>query len=418
MKRFNKYDLLIILTIATLAWGNNEALRFLYPIRILGAFGLFITASNWRLLSTIFRKWVIFLSLWLVYIVCSIVWTPEIGDGFIQAFHLVTIFGAMGMLMVASLKAKHPLNSIVLGWAAMVLITLPIAIWEIQTGQHLTSGNFHEDSMSYGQLRIFAAVTYGNFNSYSVALASALPFILTGWVDKDKNIFGKLFFIILTLLMAGILILNASRGCLLCLIVGVLLMLLMQMKGRFSLFNVALIIAIFAGAIYYAIVELELDMFFEITARLDNEGTELGRSAIYKAGLITAMKTGLVGGGVGSVEPLMREYTRWVGTYVTHNVFLEILIEYGLIICLVFIWKFYKTGFALWKSQDVKEKLIGYYVVITSVLLFLVDDYYTGESVFWIYLVSLIIISTLYTRRKREERNAIQQNAKGVALNR
>lgn len=416
MKKINKYDLLIILTIVTLAWGNNEALRFLYPIRIVGFVGLFVVASNWKLLSAVFRKWVIFLALWLIFIVCSIVWTPETGDGIIQAFHLITVFGAMGMLMIASLKAKAPLQSIIIGWAAFVLVTLPIAFWEIRTDQHLTSGNFHENSMSYGQLRVFAAVTYGNYNSYSVALASALPFILTGWVDKDKGLLGKVFFSILTLLMAGILILNASRGCLLCLIVGVLLMLLMQMKGRFSLFKVVLIIAIFAGAIYYAIVELELDMFFEITARLDNEGTDLGRSAIYKAGLITAMKTGLVGGGVGSVEPLMREYTRWIGTYVTHNVFLEILIEYGLIICLVFTWKFYKTGFALWKSPDVKEKLIGYYVVITSVLLFFVDDYYTGESVFWIYLVSLIIISTQYTRRKRDERLAIQDNVSGVAL--
>ena len=120
MKKINKYDLLIILTIVTLAWGNNEALRFLYPIRIVGFVGLFVVASNWKLLSAVFRKWVIFLALWLIFIVCSIVWTPETGDGIIQAFHLITVFGAMGMLMIASLKAKAPLQSIIIGWAAFV----------------------------------------------------------------------------------------------------------------------------------------------------------------------------------------------------------------------------------------------------------------------------------------------------------
>lgn len=407
MRNYNKYDFLVILTLATLAWGNNEAFRFLYPIRLIGFAGLFITAMNWKLISGQYRKWIPLFLIWGLYTIFSVVWTPDTGEGVIQAFHIITMFGAIGLMMVSSIKAKNPLSSIVLGWAAMVLITLPIAFWELRTGNHLSSGAYNADSMSYGQLRVFAAVTFGNLNGYAVVLASALPFILTGWIGDKKETPFRIVLIVLTVLMAGILLLNASRGCLLCLIIGLLFMLMMQMKGKFSIMRVALIIGVFAFAVYYAVEKLQMDMFFEITARMENEGMESGRLDIYKAGLEAASHSAFLGGGVGCTVPYMKAFTT-CSIKVTHNAYLEILIEYGILIFLFFWTKFYTSALSLWKSDNIKVKLIGSYFVVATVILFSVDDYYTGESVIWLFAASLIVLSNLYGKKRQRRKTPTQ----------
>ena len=63
----NKFDLLIILTIASLAWGSYELLGALTPIRLIGFYGLVVAYKNRRVLknatkglSTLFCFWIIY----------------------------------------------------------------------------------------------------------------------------------------------------------------------------------------------------------------------------------------------------------------------------------------------------------------------------------------------------------------------
>ena len=399
MKQFNKYDILIILTIAVLAWGNYEALRFLYPIRIIGLYGLFVLASNWNLIKFNYKKWCSLFVIWALYIVFSLLWTPNIGEGFTQAIHIITVFGAMGLMMVSALKAQKPLNSIVLGWAAMVLITLPIAIWEIVTGKHLISA-FNVDIVSNGVQRVSAAVTFGNINSYAVVLTSALPFIITGWVGNKKDTQFRIALMVLTAIIGVILLLNASRGCLICFIISLLLITLYQMKGRFSLFRLILVIGVLGGVYYYATEKLNLDLLVQISSRLENEGYDMGRDEVYLAGLDVAKHSIYMGGGVASTVPYLTAYSS-CPVKVTHNAFLEIFIEYGIIIFVLFWWRFYMGALRMWKSDNIKVVLIGAYYLIAAVVLFSVDDYYTGESVFWIFTASMIILSTLYKPKRK-----------------
>lgn len=400
MKRFNKYDLLIILTIVTLAWGNNDALRFLYPIRIIGFVGLFVVASDWRLINKEYMRWCLLFVIWSLYIIISLIWAPNPGDAIAQAFHIITVFGAMGLMMVAALKAKEPLNSLITGWVAMVLITLPIAFWEISTGNHLASGSYHADTMAYGQLRVFAAVTFGNINSYAVVLAFAFPFVIAGLVGNKKEAPFRLLLMVITAIIGGLILLSASRGCLLCFIFGLLLILLLQLKGKFSFLSFFMMVFILLGGLYYVIEKLELNLLFEITARLENEGFETVRGEIYQAGLEAASNSAYLGGGVGSTVPYMIKYTN-CPVKVTHNAFLEILIEYGVFIFLYFWCKFYSSAMKLWKSGNIKVKIIGAYYTVATLVLFLIDDYYTGESVFWVFTASLIVLSNLYGKKKR-----------------
>lgn len=399
MRRYNWYDVLIVLIIATVAWGNYEAFRFLYPIRIIGFFGLFVTANNWSLIRSNYKKWSSLLLIWLLFVVLSAIWTPNDETGFAQAIHIATLFGDMGLLMYLSIVAKQPQKSLITGWVMMVLITLPIAFWEITTGQHLASGSFSEDAMLAGEQRILAAVTFGNPNSYVVVLSFALPFVLGGLLLEGTKRNFRLLLILLSISIAGIVMINASRGCVICLLLGVVLFIILQPRRRSSWIQIPIILAVIAIIINLALTNSRIDFFGAITYRFENEDLTVGRMYIYREAFNAAKHTYFLGGGVGSTVYMMMQYAI-THIKVTHNCYLEILIEYGLIISVAFWWLFYKSSIRLWKSKNNSAKFIGYYIAISSVFLFSVDDYYTGESAFWIYTASLIVLSYLCDPRK------------------
>ena len=175
----NKFDILIIVTIASLAYGEFELLGAFTPIRLIGAFSACFIAKNWKLLIySGFARWSLLLFFWWLYMTLSLLWTPDIMLGIIYWFHFTCIIACILSIFLSTIKANRPLHSFSLGWAFFVIITIPIALWEITSGSHLSSGSFNDGAVLGGEWKKFAAVTFANYNSYSLMLSYTLPFFM------------------------------------------------------------------------------------------------------------------------------------------------------------------------------------------------------------------------------------------------
>ena len=103
----NKYDFFIILIIASLAYGEFEALGAFTPIRLMGVCSVFYIIKNWKkLLKSGFASWVEFLIFWWVCMTVSLLWTPDINLALIYWFHFTCIIGCFLALFISTMKAK------------------------------------------------------------------------------------------------------------------------------------------------------------------------------------------------------------------------------------------------------------------------------------------------------------------------
>lgn len=401
---WNKYDFIIIFCIAVVAWGGLEILHAFLPIRLIGLYGYFhyFTQSKRRNEGNL-KQWRRVYLIWVIYVVISLLWVPsfDFKSSLLQAIHLFLIFGVFLLLQNCTIKANHPIESVILGWATMVTITLPVALWELTTGNHLTSGSANEDlTLTIGMLRAYAAVTFGNLNSYSVVLCYSLPFLLITWMIKVP--FQKIIWVI-SVIVFGIIIMNASRGCVLCAILSIFLFLTINTFRKGSLTKSIGLVIIMGVSIWVAIDYFHLDLFFQLMDRFEAMGMESSREDVYRAGLEIAEGSFFMGTGVASTIPLLTKYHSNLNVLVTHNFYLEVLIEYGIILFVLIFGRFYLSSVNVIRSKYVEQRFYGLYVLFSSPILFLIDDYYSGESAIWIYIFSLMIVETVTVelRKKR-----------------
>ena len=116
----NRFDLLIIITIASLAWGSYELLGALTPIRLIGLYGLVVAYKNRRVLKNATKGLSTLFCFWIIYSCFSVIFTFGFSSWLIQFCHTTTMMGAIMALSIWGVKAKNPLKSINYGWLLFV----------------------------------------------------------------------------------------------------------------------------------------------------------------------------------------------------------------------------------------------------------------------------------------------------------
>ena len=389
MRNLNRFDLLIIITIASLSWGSFELLGALTPIRLIGAFGILYVVPQGKKIWPIFQNWLILIAIWFIYNIFAFLWVPEIEESFISFFHVTTMFGVFLLMFYSSIHCKRLLLSLTLGWVLFLCITLPIAFWEITTFQHLSSGSFND----IGPAKVFAAVTFMNYNSYVVMLIYAFTFICCAFLQKIR---GKFWILVLLICTMIVLLINASRGGLLC--SAILLMVLFAFVFLFSeskALKVTLIGCVIVGALYVLAHLDEISFLENILSRLSGGGSffkDSTRVTVWMRGFRTAMDNYLIGRGPGSMIHTMHYKTESMVHY-AHNYYLEMLMENGAIITLLYFVLFYRSLFQLAMSKVHTYKYIGIAVFSMSVVLFIIDDYYTMRSGVWVFFTCIVVLA-------------------------
>lgn len=331
---------------------------------------------------------VCFFIVWFIFSVFSLTYISLLDEGIKHIIYNTSSASLFIALYLFSFKASMPCISVIWGWTLIVFFTSPVAFWEIISGNHL-SFNLLKDVMLDSGQRIYASVAFGNLNSYVVCLIYCLPFILTGLFSVSKS---KRMFWIALLIASTIIIINASRGGILCLILSTVVFLISVIRDSnikkshvfSSLLFIAIIIICFADT-----------LFSQITGRFSSvEGIaeDAGRLIIYANCITIFINTFGFGCGIGNLTHALENVSS-VDIAAPHNLFLEFLAEYGVIPSIFFIIMLFQIIKRLATNRTKAIKMLGIIIAVIIIPLSLIDSGYISGTHIWIFLSSLLIMS-------------------------
>lgn len=391
--KLNKFDYFVITAIIFQIFGGLIS-GFIAPTRliIVVLLPLIPIMLVKRKIDTSYLYEFIFLLIWLLYGFISIIWSYSPGDALYELEIMVFNFTAFFVLLAVMSESNYPEKSIVTGWTIFFLLTVPLAIIELLFDLHLPISNtFDNELMNYGDnlvVRRFASVTFFNLNSYNTMLCYAMPFIVSRLVvnsSLNKTIFNW----IVLLIFSFIVIKNGSRATFINLVIALILYIRMSFKDSKNI-SYLIFLIVLLGIVFGVLFK---DEFVLIISRLTSQGfIDLERSLLIVFGLTALSESYFMGVGAGNFKPIMdKVYQQFLTS--PHNLLLEIVVQYGIIILimfLIFIFRLYKFHN---NSPSPQYKLLVSISLFTLPLTSIIDSGYLDSVYIWIYFASILYIS-------------------------
>lgn len=392
MAKLNRYDWGIIIIIATGACGelfSPLTLQRLVSI-ILIPFVLKEFSNKSFLIPSFIKT---FFIIWFVFSVISLIWTPDRTNGIKFLLYNLCSFIDFLAIIFFSFRAKNAIRSILLGWMIMIMTTSPVAIWEIVSGSHLSlsvQDASNEILNSFGQRmsRMFASVTYGNLNTYVLVLVYCIPFVLMsiGFFKKDKIYpWIALAFIIFIILI------NASRGGILCLTIGLIYMMISFVRNKI----ISRPFAICSFIILFFLIFINSDFLLnQISGRLlvSKLTADESRIEVYERGLEILESSLGLGCGIGGLQVSLEALGGIARISAMHNMFLEFLVQYGIIPFVFFILFVFGIIKQLIVSTTHLKNFIGWLFLLLVIPMSIINSGYIADPMLWIYLSSIYVI--------------------------
>ncbi|MDN6555060.1 MAG: O-antigen ligase family protein [Acidipropionibacterium acidipropionici] len=241
--------------------------------------------------------------------------------------------GLAGMWAMVRLRRFDPVTWLARGWAAAVLASIPVAVWEVATSRHLST---YLNGAWIGHPNVYRAPAtwLTNPNLYAVLMAVAVPLL---GVRSSRETRSWRWVMIVAAVAAGILlVLTSGRSAMAALAVAVAVRLAASRRGRW------LLIAVLAGTVVFAAMHrdalaLAVHRVTGVILHHSNEGpSSLSvRAALVAIGLALTASHPLWGVGPGGYETLVRAgglgwHTH--GKVNPHLGVLEISSQYGLLV--------------------------------------------------------------------------------------
>ena len=356
---FNRCDIYLVILIASLALGGIGGA--LTPVRLLTILFFPAFTLRYEYSKHYLKPYLYAFAVFYLYALLSMIWTPDKTEGMKELIYYPIHFLLFLETITFGRFARQPLTSVSVGWLIAVFITLPIAGWEYITDHHLSTSRYGSDGVkmaNLGTIRVqqhFAAATFTNMNSYVVFLCYALPFLFYGFVRSRIQKLRKNYYIFAILLSALCVMFNASRGGFLTLVLMGLIYMVVSAKMLNKLWFIAVF---FAGLILVTMFADSMLAIIQFRANSDNLLQGESRLVIWNNAWETFKPTLGLGVGIGGMTKAMISVTK--GITATHNIFFEILLQYGVI---------FFGGFIYYLIQLSKKALLVNIKVIKLVLL-------------------------------------------------
>lgn len=357
LKNSNKYDIYIYLLILSLAFGGFGGLFRFH--RVLSVLLLPELISKSSKCMGFVRPFYLFFVFFTIYSFLSLLWAPNMSDAYTYYFaYCLFDFLIFIQIIVFSYFSKNPIHTISYSWLLAVSLTLMIAFWEITTDNHLSFAK--QDSETFNNaifIRRFACVTFYNFNTYVTYLCFALPFIFYLLICPAKRMVLKFFFATIIILSFVAILFNASRGGVMAVLIMSLLYLILTQKARTSI----LVVSFFVIALVVVLGMLDESVYFFVSGKFETRGIieDEGRFSIWADALGIVSSSYGLGTGIGGIESAMMKASH-SGFLAPHNMFIELMLNSGVIIFLlfiVFVIKIFIKSFSL-KDSSLKATLI------------------------------------------------------------
>ncbi|MDQ0595112.1 O-antigen ligase [Chryseobacterium ginsenosidimutans] len=285
-------------------------------------------------------------------------------------------------------------------WLIYLVLTIPIALIEISYNIHLPNSKFGDDTLigGVGTEKIYAAITYGNYNLYNYIISISFPFLIACLsVLKRKFI---VFTIIL--LIFYIVLMNGSRGAFICLIISLLIYIIFYSSNSINKKVVIIAVSSFllTGGIYYI---FQSDKFTYLQTRLLSKGLEDNtREEMINIGLQMFIDSKFVGVGASNFSDEAVLYTT-SNVVAPHNIFIELISQYGLIVFLLFLALLYYS-FSVKHLFEKRKKNYLHYIFVTSLVIFpishTINSVYLSNPYLWIFLATLYSFSIQFKTAK------------------
>ena len=212
-KTYNRYDICLFLIIISALYGRYG---FIHPSSFLSIWFFPELIKNKNLLfSRRIKSVSAFLLLWVLYAAISFSWVPNMHDAILE-FSLLLFNSLLFMeIVVFSMKANRPLQTLALAWTCAFLITSVVAVWEINTDHHLLSAKELKEYRSNGlgdyMEKNSAIFTFYNPNTYIYYICIVFPFALYLFFQAKRTV-EKFRYLIPILLAVYVASQNSSRG--------------------------------------------------------------------------------------------------------------------------------------------------------------------------------------------------------------
>ena len=401
-KSYNKYDIYVFLLITSLVAGCLFG-AFQLP----RVFTFLFLIPNIDVLSAAFKKIrnvAVVLLLFILFSFVSSFWNPAgIGEGLVSSiYNLVHVLLFLEIVLFSG-KAKDPFKAIISGFLVAFSISAIIASWELATDHHLSLSKKDEARVSNTGvevfLRYFASVTFYNANTYVIFLCYLLPFLFYGFSNIRYGKITNFIYIVASVAAIVIALMNGSRGGALSIAIMIMVFIffyLFQRKGssfqrkRSSLYVLLFILAISFVLVKYGSVILNTLI---MRATLDRAVEEESRFSVWLRVLIVAREYLFFGCGANGLGYAMMKNSPAEIIQVAHNIFLEILSEYGLYFLtmfLVFLLKIYKKAKSL---TDNYRKMCLYQSLFAFPVIGIINSGYVTLPMFWAFLASIYVFA-------------------------
>ncbi len=395
MARFTTY-LLCAAIIATLAGGIGGSFQ---PARLLliASAALVLALSRVRVeTAPVARQALMTLAVMLLAGGISLSWTMDPLGGF--GMMLAVAMGGLSLYIVTrSDLSYHGVRLLMWSWVAAVGLSIPVAFYEIATGNHFA---FALEDRQIGGLQgitefPFASIFFGNYNDYSTWLCLAFS-ITMGTFLETRNFLYKLGLIALNLTVVAIVFVNTSRASMaFCVFVFIVYFVVSKKFRNFAALPVALLAVGLLAKYQGQILDLYDLATYRFAALGSGDESYVQRSGLLTNGIRAMIESYGVGLGAGSFEEYMAQnYPYYIPN--PHNIFLEIGVNFGVIPLLLFVLL---LGRLFWVGFFRRDLPLGFRMAImmgvASVpIVGAVPSQAIGYVYWWVWLATMIALAS------------------------
>lgn len=392
---YNKYDLGLILLIASLVVGDFGGA--LQPVRLVALIFMPQVLMRFVRINRLINSIFLFFLFWLFYILISLFWTADLGQGLKEVFYYISHFSLFLLVQYWAYKAINPFRSIILGWLTFFLLSCPFAFYELIYDKHFASSQFSENymiSLGHGEIyqKKFAALNFLNYNTFVTVLCFAIPF-LYAFLLMRKSFISQVVGWVSIMMLAYIQLMNASRGGMICLFIISLFFFVYYKKITFR--NKWLIITVIVLILFLLVIpywDAIIEQFALRFVARDNILQDTSRVKLIRVAWDLFLESYGVGTGAGSIVASMASKT--TGVIITHNLFLEILVQYGVVIffvCIVFGARLYYNAYKC-VNNDLR-RFVLFSSLFALPFVAVINAGYLLMPSLWVYFSSLTFFS-------------------------
>lgn len=339
----------------------------------------------------------------------SLSWSmdPKAGVGMLFAVGV----GFLALLLASSKPfTVQDLRLLIWAWVAVGALSIPIAFYEITTGNHFQYALEDRNiGGTFGEFP-FASIFFGNYNDYSAWLCLVFTLTLPAFLQVRSFILKSLV-MLLNVLILYIVFVNTSRLAL-SYCAGLVILYCIMFPSFRTVFAVACLAFI---PLVFAQYGTDILDIYDLAVYRFSVAREIDESYIQRSGLIGIAIKSLsdtfgLGVGIGSFDEYVnRYYPYYIGN--PHNIIIEISFNFGLMALLSFIIfgiRLFITGF---KRKDLppefRMSIISGCVAIPIVGA--ISSHSVGYIYWWVWLATLLALanaSTCETARPKAERKS------------